>query len=188
MSAPRKAKGAGRRLSFEAVFSAMNSIGTAWVFVILVLVNADVVGRTLFNTPIRGVTEIVSLSIVACVFMQLAHTIKVGRMTRSEVFLDWVGRRRARVRQFLEGVYFLVGAALMGVLFTSSLPLFVEAWQIDEYVGAQGDFTAPVWPVKLVIIIGCAAAGVQFLRGAARHFRSAAASGPPAGSRPGGGA
>lgn len=182
MSTTGKDKGAGRRLSFEAVFSVMNSIGTAWVFVILVLVNADVIGRTLFNTPIRGVTEIVSLSIVACVFMQLAHTIKVGRMTRSEVFLDWVGRRRERVRQFLEGVYFLVGAGLMGVLFTSSLPLFVEAWQIDEYVGAQGDFTAPVWPVKLVILIGCAAAAGQFLIGAARKFRSAA------GTRPGGGA
>ncbi len=180
MSSPRKAGGAGRRSSFEAVFSVMNSIGTAWVFVILVLVNADVIGRTLFNTPIRGVTEIVSLSIVACVFMQLAHTVKVGRMTRSEVFLDWVGRRGGRVRQVLEGVYFLVGAALMGLLFTASLPLFVEAWQIDEYVGAQGDFTAPVWPVKLVILIGCAAAAVQFLRGAVQKFRTSAGGGSPA--------
>jgi TRAP-type mannitol/chloroaromatic compound transport system permease small subunit len=186
MSAPQKekksGKGSGRRLTFEAVISAMNSIGTAWVFVILVLVNADVIGRSLFNHPIRGVTEIVSLSIVACVFVQLAHTLKVGRMTRSEVFLNWIGARRGRVRYLLEGLYFLVGAVLMGLLFNASLPLFIEAWQIDEYVGAQGDFTAPVWPVKLVILIGCLAAGIQFLIAAGGKFRAAAA------GRSGGGA
>lgn len=174
MSAQETAKGAGRRLSFESVISVMNSIGTAWVFVLLVLVNADVGGRTLFNRPIRGVTEIVSLSIVACVFLQLAHTLKVGRMTRSEVFLNWIGARRGRVRYFLEGLYFLVGAVLMGLLFNASLPLFIEAWQIDEYVGAQGDFTAPVWPVKLVILIGCLSAGIQFLIAAAEKFRALA--------------
>ncbi|MFO7707623.1 MAG: TRAP transporter small permease subunit [Desulfobacterales bacterium] len=178
MSRPHRAEGAGRRLTFESVISVMNSIGTAWVFVILVLVNADVVGRTLFSYPIRGVTEMVSLSIVACVFLQLAHTLKVGRMTRSEVFLNWVGARRRRLRQALEGVYFLVGAALMGLLFNASLPLFVEAWRIDEYVGAHGDFTAPVWPVKLVILIGCLAAAGQFLLDAVRKFRSAAGGGP----------
>jgi TRAP-type C4-dicarboxylate transport system permease small subunit len=182
MSSPESPKGAGRRLSFESVISVMNSIGTAWVFVILVLVNADVGGRTLFNRPIRGVTEIVSLSIVACVFLQLAHTLKVGRMTRSEVFLNWLGGPRAGLRRFLEGVYGLVGAVLMGLLFHASLPLFIEAWQIDEYVGAQGDFTAPTWPVKLVILVGCVAAGIQFLAAAVENFRA------PTNRRPGGAA
>jgi TRAP-type mannitol/chloroaromatic compound transport system permease small subunit len=182
--APKQGRGAagGRRPAFEGLISVMNSAGTVWVFVILVLVNADVGGRTLFNLPIRGVTEIVSLSIVACVFLQLAHTLKVGRLTRSEVFLNWVGRRRPRARGVLEGIHHLVGAGLMALLFHASLPLFLEAWRIDEYVGAQGDFTAPVWPVKLVILIGCAAAGAQFLVGAFEKFRAAAA------ARPGGGA
>jgi TRAP-type mannitol/chloroaromatic compound transport system permease small subunit len=103
-------------------------------------------------------------------------------MTRSEVFLNWMGARRGRVRQVLEGIYFLVGAALMGLLFSASLPLFTEAWEIGEYVGAQGDFTAPVWPVKLVILIGCIAAGIQFLIAAVGRFRAAAA------GRSGGGA
>lgn len=182
--APEKAAAAGRRrpARFETLIAAMNSVGTAWVFVILVLVNADVGGRTLFSAPVRGVTEIVSLSIVACVFLQLAHTLKVGRLTRSEVFLNWVGGRRPRLRWALEGLHQLVGAAMMALLFRASLPLFLEAWRIDEYVGAQGDFTAPVWPVKLVILIGCAAAGLQFLAGAAAKFRAAAAGRPTGGA------
>ena len=64
-----------RRFSFEAIISVMNSIGTAWVFVLLVIINLDIGGRALFNHPIRGVPEIVAMSIVACVFLQIAHTL-----------------------------------------------------------------------------------------------------------------
>ena len=149
----------------------MNSIGTAWVFVLLVIINLDIVGRALFNHPVRGVPEIVALSIVACVFLQIAHTIRVGRLTRSDILLDWLQRRCPAARHFLEGLYCLVGAGLMGILFKSSLPMFVKAWRIGEYVGAEGDFMAPVWPVRLIILAGCAAGAVQFALMAAASFR-----------------
>lgn len=164
----------------------MNSIGTAWVFVLLVIINLDIGGRALFNHPIRGVPEIVALSIVACVFLQIAHTLKVGRLTRSDIFLDWVGSRKPGLRHLLEGVYYLVGAALMAILFKASLPLFQKAWRQNLYVGAEGDFMAPTWPVKLIILIGCAAATVQFLLSAWREFREMAAGSKPAENREGG--
>ena len=63
----------------------------------------------------------------------------------------------------LEAVYYLIGGCLMAILFKGSITLFGKAWRIDEYVGAQGDFMAPVWPVKLIILIGCAAGAIQFL-------------------------
>ena len=50
----------------------MNAIGTLWIFMLMLLISADVLGRELLGTPIRGVTEIISLSIVAIVFLQLA--------------------------------------------------------------------------------------------------------------------
>ena len=154
----------------------MNSIGTAWVFVLLVIINLDIGGRALFNHPLRGVPEIVALSIVGCVFLQIAHTLKSGRLTRSDILLNWLQGRWPKTRYFLEGLYFLVGAALMAILFNSSIPLFTKAWRIDEYVGAQGDFMAPVWPVKLLILIGSAAAAIQFLLMAAGSFRQLGAS------------
>ncbi len=161
------------RFGFETVTSVMNSIGTAWVFVLLVIINLDIGGRALFNHPLRGVPEIVALSIVACVFLQIAHTLRVGRLTRSEVLLNVVYRRLPRLGQFLEGVYHLVGAALMVVLFKASYPLFIDAWRDNLYVGAEGDFTAPTWPVKLIILIGCVAAAIQFLLLAGQHFKRA---------------
>ena len=166
-----------RRFSYGSIISIMNSIGTAWVFVLLVIINLDIGGRALFNHPVRGVPEIVALSIVACVFLQIAHTLKVGRLTRSDIVLNWLQIHYPKLKHFLEGVYFLIGACLMGILFTSSIPLFTKAWRIDEYVGAEGDFMAPVWPVKLIILIGCAAGAIQFFLMAVGSFRKMAASG-----------
>ncbi|MFQ5485374.1 MAG: TRAP transporter small permease subunit [Desulfobacterales bacterium] len=159
-----------RRFSFEAVISVMNSAGTAWVFVLLVI-NSDIGGRSIFNHPIRGVPEIVSMSIVACVFLQIAHTLKVGRLTRSDILMNWLKIKYPRVQQALEGVYYFIGASLMAILFKASVPLLAKAWRIDEYVGAEGDFMAPVWPVKMIILIGCAAGTIQFLIMSFENFR-----------------
>jgi TRAP-type mannitol/chloroaromatic compound transport system permease small subunit len=163
-----------RRFSFETIISVMNSIGTAWVFVLLVIINMDIGGRALFNHPVRGVPEIVALSIVACVFLQIAHTLKVGRLTRSDIVLNWLQPRFPKLKHFLEGLYFLIGACLMVILLQSSIPLFTKAWRIDEYVGAQGDFMAPVWPVKLIVLIGCVAGAMQFLLMALGSFKKMA--------------
>ncbi|UCD82045.1 MAG: TRAP transporter small permease [Desulfobacterales bacterium] len=165
------------RFSFGYVISVMNSIGTAWVFVLLVIINLDIGGRALFNHPIRGVPEIVALSIVACVFLQIAHTLKVGRLTRSDILIARLETRHPALKHLLDGVYYLIGAGLMAILLNASFPLFTRAWRIDEYVGAQGDFMAPVWPVKLIILIGCAAGAVQFLLMALGSFKNLAASG-----------
>ncbi|MEN8243726.1 MAG: TRAP transporter small permease [Thermodesulfobacteriota bacterium] len=157
-----------------ALISIMNSIGTAWVFVLLVIINLDIGGRAIFNHPIRGVPEIVALSIVACVFLQVAHTLKVGRLTRSEILLNWLSKHSPNLQHVLNGIYHVVGAGLMIIMFNASLPLLKKAWRLDVYVGAEGDFMAPVWPVKLIILIGCMAAAIQFLLTAWQEFRSVA--------------
>ncbi len=163
-----------KRFSFNMITSTMNSIGTAWVFVLLIIINLDIISRFLFNRPIRGVPEIVSLSIVALVFMQIAHTLKVGRLTRAETLLNILRAKLPRVGCFLEGIFHLVGAGLFWLILQGSYPMLIKAWTIDEYVGAEGDFMAPVWPVKLIILIGSAAAIIQFLLLAYDDFKQMA--------------
>ncbi|MCP4624115.1 MAG: TRAP transporter small permease [bacterium] len=157
----------------------MNSIGTIWVFVLLVIINLDIGGRAIFNHPIRGVPEIVSMSIVACVFLQIAHTLRVGRLTRSDLLMNWLKDKYPGLKNFLEGLYYSIGAALMAILFKASVPLFTKAWQIDEYVGAEGDFMAPIWPVKLIILIGCLAGAIQFFLMAFDSFKQLRSSNAP---------
>ncbi len=165
-----------KRFSFDTITSVMNSIGTAWVFVLLIIINLDIFRRFLFNQPIRGVPEIVSLSIVALVFLQIAHTLKVGRLTRSETLLNILRDKFPAVAQIVEGVFNIIGALLFAVIFKGSTPMFVKAWRIDEYVGAEGDFMLSVWPVKLIILIGCAAGFIQYLLLAFENFRQLGAS------------
>ncbi len=142
--------------AINAFTAGLNVIGTLLIIAIMLLVNSDVIGRSLLNAPISGVPEMVSMSIVAIVFLQVAHTFRVGRMTRSDALLGWIGRKSLRVRAFME-LLFLGGAfAIMLQVFNASVPLFAKSWERNTFEGTIGDFTAPIWPVKLIILIGCA--------------------------------
>jgi TRAP-type mannitol/chloroaromatic compound transport system permease small subunit len=160
-----------RTFSFASLTGVLNAVGTVWIFLLMVLINADIFGREALNAPIRGVTELVSLSIVGIVFLQLAHTLWAGRLTRSDALLDHLRRTHPRLGHALKALYNLVGAVLFAIILYASTPYFLTAWRIGEYVGAVGDFTAPVWPIKLIILIGCAATAIQFLLLAWRELR-----------------
>ncbi|MFC3614334.1 TRAP transporter small permease subunit [Lutimaribacter marinistellae] len=151
-----------RRL-VDAVTGALNVAGTVLILALMVLINVDVIGRAFFGAPVSGVPEIVSMSIVAIVFLQIAQTFRKGRLTRADAMLGAIEARAPRLRQGIELVFALAASALVWQLYTASLPLFVKAWQRNTFEGTVGDFTAPVWPVKLVIQIGCAALLVQLL-------------------------
>ncbi len=149
------------RRAVDGVTSGLNVIGTLLIIAITVLVNTDVIGRGAFNAPVSGVPEIVSLSIVAIVFLQIAQTFRKGRLTRTEALLNLLNRRAPRLREALDLVFALAAIALIWQIFSASLPLFEKAWARGTYVGTVGDFIAPVWPVKLIILIGCGALIVQ---------------------------
>lgn len=141
----------------------LNVIGTLLIVAIMVLVNADVIGRVVFNAPISGVPEIVSMSIVAIVFLQVAQAFRKGRLTRTEAVLGFLEKRVPRMRVFLELVFSVAAIALIWQLLAASQPLFMKAWIRNTYEGTVGDFTAPIWPVKLIILIGCTALLVQLV-------------------------
>ena len=142
---------------------AMNALGTLWILGLMVLINADVIGRDVFATPVRGVTELVALSIVGIVFLQLADTLRAGRFTRADVLLDRLQRTRPKLADALHAVFHLVGAVLLLVILWASWEPLVESVRIKEYVGAIGDFQAPVWPVRLITLIGLAVTALCYL-------------------------
>ena len=148
---------------FSRLTALLNGLGTAWIFALMVLINADVVGRAGFNRPIPGVPELVEMSIVAIVFLQLAHTLGAGRIIRSEGFYGRLLARRPRAAHALGTLYNLTGAALSAIILYGTWPRLVRAWIEGHYVGNLGVFTAPVWPVKLIIVIGVGCLLVQFL-------------------------
>ncbi len=93
--------------------------------------------------------------------LQIAQTFRMGRMTRTEMLLGGLERKRPRARQVLEVVFSLAAIALVWQIIAASWPLFRKAWERGTYEGTIGDFIAPIWPVKLIIIVGCVALLVQ---------------------------
>src|SRR5512134_1213963 len=72
---------------FATLITLLNAAGVVWVFALMFLICADITARTVFDRPIAGVTEMVSLSLVASVFLQLAHAVLHGRLMRVEMFI-----------------------------------------------------------------------------------------------------
>jgi TRAP-type mannitol/chloroaromatic compound transport system permease small subunit len=169
----------GRWLSFETLVSGLNSIGTLWIFALMIVINLDVIGRTAFNSPLPGVLELVRLSIVGIVFIQLSHTLRAGRITRADNLLRLLQKRWPRIGYGLQAAFGLAGAALFTVLFHASYPFLLRSWASGEYAGIEGYITYPVWPVRLIILVGSICAGIQFLLFAYRDFSIAIRGQPP---------
>lgn len=139
---------------FSGWVSLINSAGGALIFAMIIMINVDVFSRFLFNHPIDGVAELVELSIVAIVFLQLADAVRNGRLTRSDSLYNRLCERKPALGHLL-GIFFeLCGIAFFVTIVAGSIPRLVEAWERNYYAGNQGIFTVPVWPVRLILIVG----------------------------------
>lgn len=147
---------------FYRVLAMLNAIGALLVVGLLILINADSLGRTLFSAPILGVIEIVELSLVAIVFLALGDAIRAGRLTRSEGLLTLLGERAPKVSRALRIIFDLIAAAFLGLIVIGGIPRAIESYERGEFKGTAQVFTVPEWPVKLIIVVG-AIAGVMAL-------------------------
>ena len=150
------------RLFRSWVFS-LNSIGTAWIFLIMLIINVDVFMRSLFDKPIDGVAEIVAISIVGIVFLQLGDAVRVGRLTRSDGFFNQLLEKKPRIGGVLNIFFDICGVVFFSVILTGAVPFFVDAWVGGYFVGTEGIFTFPKWPVRLILVISCATVILVFL-------------------------
>ena len=150
-------------LFFNFITQSFNIIGTILIIFIMIIVNADVIGRELFLMPIAGVPMMVSMSIVAIVFLQTPQTFNRGRLTQNVSILNAIGRRTPLAKLLLDITYSIAAFFLILQIFKSTYPLFIKSWVRNTYEGTIGDFTAPIWPIKFVILLGCFLLMVQIM-------------------------
>lgn len=131
-----------------------STFGTLGILCLMLLIVADVIGRFAFDHPIAGVPEIVAMSILGIVFLQISNTLARGRLTRSDGFLHLIQRRRPRLGDAIDAVMNAAGCGIILVLISAFLPLFLRSYGRNEMVGAVGQFVAPIWPVHLIVLIG----------------------------------
>ena len=142
---------------------AANVAGTLCVLALVVILNVDVVMRSLFNAPLKGTYELVQLAVVFIVFLQLADVVRVDRLTRSDGFLKLMHGRRPGFTNGLRRIINAVSAIFMGLIAYITFPEFLKMWGTQDYFGVPGVFTVPWWPVKLVIASGSALACFIFV-------------------------
>lgn len=138
----------------SALTGAISGAASIWIFCLMLLICGDILGRTFFNTPIQGVSEIVANSIVAIVFLQAAHTLMSGRMTRTDILIGPLEKHRPFAAAVIRIVFHLAGIVVFALIAQGTWPKLVDAWVEDEFFGAQGVFTAPVWPIKACLFGG----------------------------------
>ena len=149
--------------AFSALVAGLNSVGTVWIFALMVLINVDVFSRYLFNAPIQGVTEVVELSIVGIVFLQISDAVRAGRLTRSDGLYRQILMRRPAVGYILGALFDLAGALFFMSILLGAIPRLIEAYERGYFAGNEGLFVVQVWPIRLILVIGCIVVALQFL-------------------------
>lgn len=148
---------------FGYLVDGLNAIGSLLIFAIMAMIVTDVVSRNLFNLPIAGVAELVAASIVMIVFLQLPGTLRHNRMAQADIFIAGFTAKHPRLGHLVQCVFFLAGAYMLYIVFTGTLPTFLRAWERNQFMGVEGVFTFPVWPIRFVIISCAAITVAQYL-------------------------
>ena len=137
----------------ERVAIVANAAGTLVVLGLVAVVNYDVVAREAFSKPFHGAVELVQFSMVLIVFLQLPDVVRVNRLTRSDGFLSIAGTRWPRLASVIDKIINVVACIFTLLISIAIWPEFVEMFETRDYFGVPGVFTAPWWPIKLVIFL-----------------------------------
>jgi TRAP-type mannitol/chloroaromatic compound transport system permease small subunit len=154
----------------DRVVIVMNAIGSIWVLLLVILIDADAFGRTLFNAPIAGMIEVVAVSLAVIVFCQLADTIRLGKLTRSDTYLAQFAAGSV-VGRGVVATFELLGAVAMALILAGSVPLLIQSYQRGYFMGVRGVFTFPDWPMKAIVVVGAIAALLCFVVRAVKLWR-----------------
>jgi len=139
------------------------ALGSLVVLSMTILVVADVTLRTFFDLPLKGASEIGAFMVTAVVFLQTPLAAYAGRLTR----LEWFGARLQRTSPLAGTIHGVLtdaaGAIALLLIAKASAPRLIDAWLTAEFFGTRGHFTAPSWPVRLIIVACSLLAVIAFL-------------------------
>lgn len=152
----------------EWVVRGMLGVAATLAFLVCFLVCADVIGRVVFNSPVKGTPEIVSFSIVVICFLQAPFAIRSGGM----IFVDAVTSRLPPLAQrILEIISYLLGIAFFSIVCWGSIDPSIHAWTSNEFEG-EGALRVPVWPARFIIVLGTFLAAFNYILVAIQRSRA----------------
>ena len=129
------------------------------VFVLMVLIVADVFGRAFFNHPLTGKPEVIRVALVSLLFLGMAQTWRTDMHIRATVL---VKRASPRIKAGLNVMANLCALIVFLLFCYSSWSLTVEAWRIGEFEGA-GALRVPTYPLRTLILFCSGLTAIQLV-------------------------
>jgi TRAP-type C4-dicarboxylate transport system permease small subunit len=145
------------------IVEAFAAIGTLLIGVLMLIICADIVARNLMGASLPLVSEGGALLVVTLVALQLAATVRAGRLARTEFFLDAVEARSPRTAAALQAAFNAIGAAVLGTIAWASIRVLEKDVNAAEFIGITGMGTLPTWPFRALILAGFAIAAIEFV-------------------------
>jgi len=140
----------------------LNGIGTLWIFGLMLLICADVVARSVYDSPLPRIPEIVGYSIGAIVFLQISSALRRRKLTRADAFIDYLLEHHPFAAAIFNAVFHLIGAVVFALIAWGLIPEASETYQSGEYFGQVGELVVPVWPFRTVMALCAVITGFEF--------------------------
>ena len=162
-----------------ALVEGLAALGSFLIVVLMLIICADVVARNVMGGSLPLISEIGALALVMIVFLQLAATVRAGRLARADLFFDGFRNRHPRGGALLAAAFEAVGLLVVGGIAWATLTILGKDFASNEYIGVTGIATLPTWPFRALILIGAVVAALQFLVRMAAALRDATQSSRP---------
>lgn len=137
-------------------------------FLLSFVVVADVIGRVVFNSPLKGTPEMVSISIVMICFLQAGYAVRSGGMINVDFLLV---RMPPRVQSYVMAVGALCGLGFFGLVCWGAIDPAIHAWTSNEFEG-EGALRVPSWPARFIVVIGTFLAAASYVLIAIANFKA----------------
>lgn len=147
------------------VETSLNLLAAFFIFGLMFLGMAQVLGRRLFNAPMTGYIDFVELSIATFAFLGVAYCQRLGDHVRMDMLIR---KAPGRLRWTLEIAGTLIGLFVIAVLIWYGFDHFLRAYQLGD---STIDAEIPVWPSKLVVPVAFAVLWLRLLLQLAGYAR-----------------
>jgi len=134
-------------------------VAAAWAFGLALLVMANIIGRSVFDSPVYGTAEMVAASIVIIVYLQAGYAIRSRSMLKADFLLILLPDI---IQRILLAIGYLLGAAFFLMIITGGWEESVLSYVEGEFEG-EGALRVPSWPARWTVLIGSALAMINYL-------------------------
>lgn len=125
--------------------SAFNFLAAFFIFGVMLLGVVQVIGRSVFNQPVRGYVDIVEIAITVFAFLAISYCQKMAGHVRMEII---IGRFKERALYITEVFGTCVAIFIVSVLMYYGWEHFMRAWTIGD---SSIDVSITLWPSKLMV-------------------------------------